>query len=113
MLIEVFSPKIIIEKHLVVYEDSKSKSGQPHNTGWREKNIGLTGVIFIIKNNNKQYFQWHPLVLDEVVYTKGMVSSNDDYMIKDNVLTISTQNSIYYFKMLNSQDDISLPPVLW
>lgn len=80
---------------------------------WREKYIGLTGVIFIIKNNNKQYFQWHPIESDEMVYTKGMVSSNDDYVIKDDLLTISTLNSIYYFKILNSEDNISLPPVFW
>jgi len=113
MLTEFFSPKTIIEKHIVVYEDSKSKSGQPHNMSWREKYIGLTGVIFIIKNNNKQYFQWHPIESDEMVYTKGMVSSNDDYVIKDDLLTISTLNSIYYFKILNSEDNISLPPVFW
>ena len=80
---------------------------------WREKYIGLTGVIFIIKNNKKQYFQWHPIESDEMVYTKGMVSSNDDYVIKDDLLTISTLNSIYYFKILNSEDNISLPPVFW
>jgi|GEM_PF-907450 len=108
-----FSPKAIIEKHLVVYKYSEAKSGQSHNTSWRKKYIGLTGPIFIIKNNDKQYFQWHPLESDEVVYTKGMVSSNNDYVIKDDMLTIYTQNSIYYFNILHSENKINPPPALW
>ena len=71
------------------------------------------GVLYIIKSVHKQYFQWNPIIDSEVVFSKGMVSSNDDYEIKDDILMITTENSIYYFQIIKSNLEIPKPTVLW
>lgn len=105
--------KVITERFLVIYKHSTSRLGESQENSWRSKYIGLLGEIFIIKNEETQYFQWHPIKNNEVLYSKGMISSNDDYEIKDDLLTITTENSIYYFQLINSDSKIKTPPIIW
>ena len=103
----------ITEKFLVLYKHSTSRFGESQENSWRSKYIGLLGEIFIIKKGDNQYFQWHPIENNKTLYSKGMISSNDDYKIKDNILTITTENSIYYFQLINSDSKIETPPIIW
>lgn len=105
--------KAILKKYIVTYKCSTSKSGESQENSWRKKYLGLMGVIYIIQSLHKQYFQWNPIVDSEVVFYKGIVSSNDDYEIKDNILTITTENSVYYFQVIKSNLEIPKPTVLW
>lgn len=105
--------KAILKEYIVTYKCSTSKSGKSQTDSWRKKYLGLMGVLYIVKSNNKQYFQWNPIVDSEVVFSKGMVSSNDDYKIKDDILMITTENSIYYFQIIKSDLEIPKPTVLW
>lgn len=75
--------KAILKEYIVTYKCSTSKSGESQTDSWRKKYLGLIGVLYIIKSVHKQYFQWNPIIDSEVVFSKGMVSSNDDYEIKD------------------------------
>lgn len=105
--------KTILQEYIVTYKCSTSKSGESQTDSWRKKYLGLMGVLYIIRYSDKQYFQWHPLINNEVIFSKGMVSSNDDYEIKDGILIISTENSIYYFQIIESDLEISKPTVIW
>lgn len=105
--------KAILKEYIVTYKCSTSKSGESQTDRWRKKYLGLMGVLYIIKSVHKQYFQWNPIVDSEVVFSKGMVSSNDDYEIKDGILMITTENSIYYFQIIKSDLEIPKPTVLW
>ena len=94
--------KAILKEYIVTYKCSTSKSGESQTDSWRKKYLGLIGVLYIIKSVHKQYFQWNPIIDSEVVFSKGMVSSNDDYEIKDGILMITTENSIYYLHLQES-----------
>lgn len=105
--------KTIFQEYVVIYKCSTSKSGKSQSDTWRKKYLGLTGILYIIKSDEKQYFQWHPLIDNEVVFSKGMVSSNDDCEIKDGLLTITTENSTYYFQIINLDLEIPKSTILW
>lgn len=105
--------KAILKEYIVTYKCFTSKSGESQTDSWRKKYLGLIGVLYIIKSVHKQYFQWNPIIDSEVVFSKGMVSSNDDYEIKDGILMITTENSIYYFQIIKSNLEIPKPTVLW
>ena len=105
--------KAILKEYIVTYKCSTSKSGESQTDSRRKKYLGLIGVLYIIKSVHKQYFQGNPIIDSEVVFSKGMVSSNDDYEIKDGILMITTENSIYYFQIIKSNLEIPKPTVLW
>lgn len=55
--------------------NSVSRSSKSHSETWRKKYMGKLGVIYIIVSDDKQYFQWHPLVENKVIFSKGILSS--------------------------------------
>ena len=105
----------ILESFLVSYDKSFDKKGNVHTyENWRSKYYNQNGIIWIVKHNNKQYFQWQPINhKGDLLLEKGLVSSEDDYAIIENILTITTQNSIYCFTIHELNKSIVLPPILW
>ena len=103
----------IVECADVIYKSSKSKENINHHTTWRRKYIGLVGRIFIIKFGERQFFQWHPIInKEEVIYKKGIVSSNDEYEFVGNELRITTENSRYTFELIHKIKR-EAPPIIW
>lgn len=108
--------KHVKESFIGTYIKSCSKNGNniDHTKTFRTKYIGKTGIIFIINNKEKQYFQFHPQNENgEIQERIGLVSSNDDYTIKSNILTIETQWSIYTFKIKNISPINITPEIIY
>lgn len=106
----------IIESFNCIYEKSYDNEGQLHSTtNWREKYRLLRGRIWIIRKNEKQYFQWNPYQCgsEEIIVNKGMVSSNDEFFVKGNKLVINTLNSEYFFRIINRLDNSEAPSIMW
>jgi len=104
----------IVECADVIYKSSKSKCMIDHKTTWRKKYIGLIGRIFIVKLGEHQFFQWHPINdKNELIYDKGMVSSNDEYEFVENELKITTDNSFYVFEIIKKIEEKTPPPIIW
>lgn len=105
----------ILESFLVTYDKSSDKEGNAHTSeNWRSKYFKQDGFIWIIKRNNKQYFQWQPInPKGDVLFDKGLVSSEDDCIITENALTITTQNSICFFTIRDHNNIVVAPPILW
>ena len=104
--------KTVTKTFRATYVNSVSRSGESHSESWRKKYMGELGVIYIIVSDYKQYFQWHPLVENKVLFSKGILSSNDDYELNKNKIKITTENSIYYFQIINSNFKIPQPKLL-
>ena len=65
------------------------KNNNSHSTSWRNRYIGQDGVIYILKNGNRQFFVWHPVDDDfKPITSLGIISSRDDYYIKKNNLFV-------------------------
>lgn len=105
----------ILDSFLVSYDMSSNKNAEIHaEDNWRNKYLLKIGYIWIVKHHNRQYFQWQPLDDNgNLLLDKGLVSSEDDYIVSDNKLTIITQNSIYYFTIQDTNKPIVAPPILW
>lgn len=67
--------KTVTKTFLAIYLNSVSRSSESHSETWRKKYMGKLGVIYIIVSDDKQYFQWHPLVENKVIFSKGILSS--------------------------------------
>ena len=90
--------------YFVTYIESCDKNNNSHSTSWRNRYIGQDGVIYILKNGNRQFFVWHPVDDDfKPITSLGIISSRDDYYIKKNNLLVTTQNSIYKFRLINKE----------
>lgn len=51
----------IVDVYFVTYIESCDKNNNSHSTSWRNRYIGQDGVIYILKNGNRQFFVWHPV----------------------------------------------------
>ena len=73
----------IVDVYFVTYIESCDKNNNSHSTSWRNRYIGQDGVIYILKNGNRQFFVWHPVDDDfKPITSLGIISSRDDYYIK-------------------------------
>lgn len=94
----------IVDVYFVTYIESCDKNNNSHSTSWRNRYIGQDGVIYILKNGNRQFFVWHPVDDDfKPITSLGIISSRDDYYIKKNNLLVTNQNSIYKFRLINKE----------
>lgn len=91
----------IVDVYFATYVESCDKNNKSHSTSWRKRYIGQNGIIYIIKNRNNQFFVWNPV--DEKykpITSLGIISSRDDYFIKKDHVVVTTQNSIYKFRLM-------------
>lgn len=80
----------IVDVYFVTYIESCDKNNNSHSTSWRNRYIGQDGVIYILKNGNRQFFVWHPVDDDfKPITSLGIISSRDDYYIKKNNLLVT------------------------
>lgn len=103
----------IRDVYVVVLEEATTLNNEPYK-GWRrEKYIGKEGVLLIVENNESQHIQWHPIENDIILFTKGIVSSNDDVTRDGDRIIVETLNSYYYFSMIQKKINITDEINLW
>lgn len=94
----------IVDVFFVTYVESCDRDNNSHSISWRKRYIGKNGIIYILKNGNRQFFVWNPVDDDYKPNTSlGIISSRDDYCIKEDYILVTTQNSIYKFRLLNKE----------
>lgn len=96
----------ILAEYLVEYDSSQARTGKLQTNTFRKGYMKQSGLITLIEKNDKKiFFRWNPYkkdVCDVIDTTKGIISSNVIETVEDNcgrLLTITTENSIYYFKL--------------
>lgn len=99
--------------YVVVLEEATTLNNEPYQSWRREKYIGKEGVLLIVKNNESQHIQWHPIENDTILFTKGIVSSNDDVTRDGDRIIVETLNSYYYFSIIQKKIKITDEINLW
>ena len=91
----------IKKSYVVRFDEATSLDDIPYQDWRREKYIGNEGVLYVVSDGETQHIQWNMLKDGMVDFTKGLVSSNDDVIISDKRIMVKTENSYYYFSVID------------
>ena len=98
----------IVDVYFVTYIESCDKNNNSHSTSWRNRYIGQDGVIYILKNGNRQFFVWHPVDDDfKPITSLGIISSRYDYYIKKMAARLSSHQVHYEKSGIYSRTNIT------
>lgn len=89
--------------YVVRFDDATTLDNIPYQDWRREKYIGNEGVLYVVRDGDNQHIQWNVLKDGMVDFTKGLVSSNDDVIICDDRIKVKTENSYYYFSVIDKR----------
>lgn len=94
---------LIKESYTVRFDEATTLDSIPYQDWRREKYIGKEGILFVVKDEESQHIQWNMLKDGLIDFTKGLVSSNDDVTIKNDRIKVKTENSYYYFSVIDKR----------
>lgn len=93
----------IKKSYVVRFDEATTLDDIPYYDWRREKYIGYEGVLFVVKEDEMQHIQWNMLKDEIVDFTKGLVSSNGDVTISNDTIKVKTENSYYYFSIIDKK----------
>lgn len=89
---------------VVEFKSVTNISDKPYDEcKWCERYIGFQGELFVFESTEKYPGKRYPNFTD---HSRNWLNTGYcEYVIKENILTMTTKNSIYEFKILSGGND--------